>query len=381
MAKGKKAPDVNDPRLMRQAAEAEIWEFMEDQAALQKDQQLVGRNRKLTAATGRDVYFIEKIEESLSRVFKGKTFKPSTFATRKAHAATKRLVNVEWSDLHIGSDLDPRECPIAFGPTEEARRMSKLVLEAVEYKTRYRDNTDLNIFLLGDIIEGKLHDILAAAPRAEQICRAIHILSQAIAFAGQNYKKVTVYCNGGNHDRDKSRHPERATSAKWDGDGTVIYYGIKKALQGMPNITVIIPRTPYIEIPIFDGFGMGAHGDGMLFTGNPGTNINTSKANAVANQINAGRGEGKEYDFFFVGHTHQGASLVLENGATWLWNGCMVPPAGYSLSLNVLTHTQGQWLFESVPDYPVGDMRFLRVNEKDDKNAALDKIVAPFVDF
>jgi hypothetical protein len=366
---------------MRQAAEAEVYEFIEDQAHELKDRQLIGRNRKLTAATGRDAYFIEKIQDSLSRVFQGKTFKPSAYALRKSHSATKRVVVDLWSDLHIGSDLDPRECPIAFGPVEEARRMAKLALETAEYKTRYRDNTSLSVILLGDIIEGKLHDILAAAPRAEQICRAIHVISQALAFLGQHFKEINVYCNGGNHDRDKSRHPERATSAKWDGDGTVIYYGIKKALQGMTNIKVHIPRTPFIEIPVFSNVGMAAHGDGMLFTGNPGQNINSSKANGIANQINAGRPEGKGYVFFLEGHTHQGASLVLENGATWLWNGCMVPPGGYTMSLNVLTHTQGQWLFESVPDYPVGDMRFLRVNEKDDKNAALDKIVAPFVDF
>jgi hypothetical protein len=49
--------------------------------------------------------------------------------------------------------------------------------------------------------------------------------------------------------------------------------------------------------------------------------------------------------------------------------------------MNALHHQTGQWLFESVPGYAVGDMRFIRVGERDDKDATLDKLITPWRDF
>jgi hypothetical protein len=240
-------------------------------------------------------------------------------------------VNLILSDLHIGSDLDPREVPLKFGIEEEARRLASIALKVADYKTDHRDETELNVFLLGDIIEGKLHDILAAAPRAEQVARGIYLLTQVIGFLASQFKKVNVYCSGGNHDRDNKRHPDRATSGKWDGDGTVVYYSVKMALAGNDRVTVHIPRTPYVEVQAFDKWLFGTHGDTLLNVGYPGGNINTKKANAETNKINAARAKGHEYSAFFEGHVHAGATLNLEShDAVMLWNGCLVPPSPFS---------------------------------------------------
>jgi hypothetical protein len=270
-----------------------------------------------------------------------------------------------------------------YGVTEEARRMASIVLQLSEYKTAHRDETDLNIYLMGDIVEGKLHDILAAAPRAEQIARAIHILSDAIAFLSLHFKKITVINNGGNHDRDKSRHLERANSAKWDGDATIIAVAVKAALRNLKNVTVSIPRTQYIEVPIFDKWVFGTHGDTMLNVGYPGTNINVKKANVETAKINSTsqRSIGREYEAFFVGHVHVASTVELDAGGTFITNGCLVPPSPFEVSKNSLHHTAGQWLWESVPGFVLGDMRLMKVGAKQDQDTSLDKIIAPWSDF
>lgn len=368
------------PRLQRQKFESDIYEMLRSRAEEEIASQQVKRNRKVTSTFARDVFFLDQLDLRFKDFFRGKVVIPTYKAKKKTQ--TKRLLNLLLSDLHIGSDLDPREVPLKFGIEEEARRLAAIALKVSDYKTDHRDDTELNVFLMGDIIEGKLHDILAAAPRAEQIARAIYLLTQVLGFLASQFKKVNVFCNGGNHDRDAKRHPDRATGAKWDGDGTVIYYSIKMALAGNDRVTVHIPRTPYVDVPVFDKHIFATHGDTLLNVGYPGGNINTKKANTETNKINAARPKGHEFSAFLEGHVHVGATLNLEsNDAVMFWNGCLVPPSPFEVSLNSLHHQTGQWLFESVPGYAVGDVRFVRVNEKHDADSTLDKVIKPWRDF
>lgn len=370
------------PRAYQQSLDANVYEHLETIAQNEVNKYVTTRNKKVSAALGREIFFLQKFDEICEARFKG-TFKPSAYALKKSHKETKRYINTLWSDLHIGSDLDPREVPLKFGAVEEARRMASIAVQVAEYKTQYRDVTDLNIFLLGDIIEGKLHDILAAASRAEQVTRAIHVLSQAIAFTAQHFKKVTVWCNPGNHERNKERHPERAMGGKWDSDATIIYAALKIALKTLTNVEFKIPRTPYIEVPVFDKWMFGTHGDTMLNVGYPGTTINVRKANVETAKINAtnARGKGYEFDLFFVGHVHIASTVELDAGGTFMTNGCLVPPSPFEVNKNSLHHTTKQWIWESVKDFVLGDMRKADVGLKQDKDASLDKIVEPWIDF
>src|SRR5690606_4550090 len=109
----------------------------------------------------------------------------------------------------------------------------------------------LKVLLLGDILQGNLHDPRDAAPMAEQFARAVHLLSQAFAQLCANFSKVEVECQSGNHDRITSRHHNRAVNQKWDSYSTMLYYSLKGATSNLSNISFNIPKTPYSTYSVF----------------------------------------------------------------------------------------------------------------------------------
>lgn len=156
---------------------------------------------------------------------------------------------------------------------------------------------------------------------------------------------------------------------------------MKQALRHLPNVTVLIPKTPYL---VYESFGMkafGTHGDTVLNPGNPGSSINIRSIENQINRINASLKDSEEYKLFFVGHVHVGSFTQLPNGATFVTNGALIPPDSYSVSIGIFENSCGQTLFESVKGYIFGDYRFIRVNSYTDKDKSLDKIIKPFNKF
>src|SRR5690606_4717458 len=118
----------------------------------------------------------------------------------KSKAKIKRALFLTLSDLHFGADIRSEETGhLSYGKVEEARRFAEVIKQTIEYKPQYRKETELHVNLLGDIIQHKLHDPQDAAPVSEQVCRAIHLLSQGISQLGENFGKVIVHCATGNH--------------------------------------------------------------------------------------------------------------------------------------------------------------------------------------
>jgi hypothetical protein len=68
----------------------------------------------------------------------------------------------------------------------------------------------------------------------------------------------------------------------------------------------------------------------------------------------------------------------LPGGATIITNGCLIPPDAYANSINITDTECGQWLWESVPGFIVGDSRYIKVNQKHDQMSSLDQIIHPY---
>lgn len=301
----------------------------------------------------------------------------------KSNEPTKRYFNIILSDLHFGADIDGEETGgPTFGKKEESRRLAKVVNEVCTYKEEYRDSTELNVILLGDVIQGALgHDPRDGAALAEQYCRAIHLLIQALGTFSQKFKKVNVYCNPGNHDRIISRHIGRAVHSKYDSYATMLYYSLKKACSNVPNINFIIPKTPYVIVEVFDKKIYAWHGDTGIKTGNVGKAINIKSINDAINSINASLADTKEYSAFVCGHLHLGTVSFLPNNTTLIVNGGLPPFDPFCVSLGIQESSSGQMLFESVPNFAVGDIRYIRVDAETDKDESLDKLIEPWESF
>lgn len=333
-------------------------------------------NRKLGKAYAEKQFFLENIESLAERCFKGKV-QPASYP--KKTKKIERAVNVILSDLHIGSDLTKDETGYqSFGKVEEARRAASLTKQICSYKKQYRDGTKLIVHLIGDIIQGQLHDARDGAVQAEQFARAVHILSQMIAHFSASFPEVEIWCATGNHGRNTARHFNRAIHQKWDSIETEIYVSLHFACQNLKNVKFHIPKTPYCKVGVFKHKFFTTHGDTVLKPGYPGKSINIGSLEQQINKINASLPDAEEYSIFAVGHVHTPSMTFLDNGKVMITNGCMVPVDQFAVSIGVMESQCGQWIWESTPEYPVGDSRLIKVGKADDENAELDEVIKPW---
>lgn len=329
-------------------------------------------NEQLTASVSTLDYIAQFAENFF--VDKVKPVKPY-----KSKKQSKRAINIVFSDIHIGADVRSEETGVEnYGKIEESRRLAAVVREVIDYKPQYRDETELNVLLIGDLIQNQLHDLRDGAPLAEQIIRAIHLLTQAMMQFSANFKKVNVYCSSGNHGRSSARHKTRAVNQKWDSHETVIAYALKTALRQQKNVTFHIPKTPYGTYEVFGDQILYTHGDNFINPGFPGSSIQTKSLETQLNKINASLPDNKEFKACVVGHVHTASQTYLGNGCVMITNGALISPDEYAVSIGIVEAQTGQMLFESYPGYAVGDTRFIRVGAKEDKDASLDLIIKPF---
>lgn len=320
--------------------------------------------------------FLDYLKQYSESVFKG-SVKP--VAPYKSNKPTDRVFNIVFSDVHIGADLKKDETGTAdYGTLEESRRVAAIVQEVINYKPQYRDTTELEVLLLGDLCQGQLHDPRDGASLAEQLCRVIHIFTQALQQLSANFKKVRVRCQTGNHGRNTARHKTRAVNQKWDSHESVIYYALKTALRDQKNVEFFIPKTPYGSYEVFGEKILYTHGDTFLNPGYPNKSINIKNLENQLNQINASLDDKKEFKAAVVGHVHIASQTYLSNGCVVMTNGALIEPDAYAVSIGIVETQTGQMLFESVPGYAVGDTRFIRVGKEHDDDASLDKVIQPF---
>ena len=367
-------------RAHRIEGEANVMSFLKQRMEDEREDFDILKNRRSSVAMVREGVFLQSLEESLKRVFGKGVAVASGYANKTLDTSPKaRILNIAMSDLHYHSLLDPRELPFEYGPREEARRTAQIVEEVCEYKPQYRDETELFVHIFGDIIQGELHDPRDAATLTEQFGAAVYLLTQAVTTWASAFKRVTVRCVPGNHGRRKARHPERATTQKWDSFENMIYFALKMAVATLPNVEVQIPYTPYYIYKAFDQRGFVTHGDTVLDAGFPSSTIDIKKIRNAVNELNSG--SAKESDFFLIGHVHCGSVVEIPSGPTFMSNGCLIPPDGYAVSRGILKQKCGQQLWESVEGHICGDRRFLNVDSSTDKDAHLDKIIKPYTGF
>lgn len=333
---------------------------------------------KLEKQIGERLVLESQLEAAIKSIPKVKI---SQYKSKKKNKINRELTLV-LSDLHIGSDIKKEETgSIDFGKIEESRRLAKIIKETIDYKGHHRNETEINVLIIGDIIENRLHDPTVGAPVAEQSARAIYLLTQALAQLSAAFPKVKVLFCTGNHGRNTGRHHNRATNQKWDSIESIIYYAVKNSLRANTNITFNFPLTPYGTYSVFGKKIFVTHGDTVLNLGYPGSNINTKSLETQINKINAALPDQDEYTVFIGGHVHIGSMVYLSNGSTVITNGPLVPSNEYAISIGLMESVCGQYLFESVPGYAVGDSRYIRVTVDDDKNKELDKIITPWEKF
>jgi hypothetical protein len=335
-------------------------------------------DKKFALATAKDLFVLEELQKTLKKIFCKGWATPIKYKS-KSKKSCNRIVNNMLSDLHFGVNLKSNEVPHEYGPIQESRRLGAVAQQVVEYKTQYRNESKLIIHLLGDIIQGILHDPREGEPFAYQTTSAIHYLTQYIMFCCSEYPQVEIYCTPGNHGRNPHRHPQRAIHQKWDAIETVIYNAVKMAVlnSGIKNCQFFIPKTPYYIAPLFNNKGFFTHGDTVL---TPGPTWKTISVGSLANQTmkwNTARNVGGPFQLFGCGHVHVGSVTHLPGNVIMIINSCLVPSDEFAVSIGKPDTTCGQYLFESTEKFACGDHRFISVDDADDKQE-YNSIIEPF---
>jgi hypothetical protein len=306
---------------------------------------------------------------------------PIGYAKKPSTKPIKRSVCLMLSDLHIGSDLSGADNPSAFGAVEEARRLEYILRQCLDYKPQYREHSELVLMWNGDLIEGLLlHDLRDGAPLAEQKAA---FWSYAMAFIGQcagAFPRVRIYFKPGNHGRDKVRHPGRATSRKWDGHEWEMGFALMMACSGLKNVVWEVDdrgsldRKPYSIIDLHGSNFLLTHADTEIKLGDPDTK---AKENfAALSSINSTLRYGKTFAACGFGHYHK-ARYQIGGGLRLLWNGALLPPNGHARTMGY-DESCGQWLWEAVEGYPVGDVRLIEVGRAQDNDLRLGTLIKPF---
>jgi hypothetical protein len=335
-------------------------------------------NRRQAQVMARNQLFAQTWQK-LARKHR-KVYLPSRKAPKlKGDDKQRRVLNLLLSDLHFGSLLDHRENPYQYGPVEEARRIGAIFNEAAEYKTRYREYTELRIHLAGDLFQGQLHDPRDGAPLTAQAIACAEYLTQGIAFLSGHFPVVKVDFTPGNHGRNVARHQERAVHQKWDAVETMTYHDVWNGVKHLDNVKAtpaLANRRPFYEFKDFEETGLVTHGDTFLKVGIPSKTIYVERVRSQLNSIMVG--SGKRYSVVAVGHVHIKSSIALPEGVRFITNGCLVPPDQFSQSIGSVSVMCGQQMWESTKAYPVGDERFAQVDHHTDKDPYFDKIIKPF---
>lgn len=330
--------------------------------------------KKLLELYGSEDRYFGKLREAVEALPK---LKVEPYKPKNKNAKIERHVNLVLSDLHIGSDINPKETGHSFSKAEEARCLAGIVKNVCDYKRDHRDDTELNVMILGDIIENELHDRTSADLIHIQVCRAMYLLSQAITQFSANFRKVNVYFSVGNHGRDTAVHKGRASALKFNATETDIYFALRLAGQYLKNVHFHQPLTPWVEFKSFGHRYYATHGDTHLNPGNVGSKLDVKSIEQQADKINASLRDRDEYKVFICGHVHVPLQTMLNNGAFLIVNGALTPPNTFAQSLNIMENPQTQVMWESTEKNAVGDFRIIIVNQCALK-PELEQIIKPF---
>ena len=306
------------------------------------------------------------------------------YTSRHIKAKSERTLIACISDTHFGANVSKSEMHGAneYNWVIAARRLALYMDQVVKYKLYKRKETDLVLQLNGDIIAGLIHnqewfvDLYAT-----QFSGSVHLLSQAISYVAQHFKRVTVVCTPGNHGRNVGKLDKgRATTQKWDSFETTIYSALREIFSHKhKNVDFIIPESPYIIYKVQGHNIFQTHGDTVLNFGNPGKSLNMKSITDQVNQINSSPTLTKEENVAVVcgGHVHVPTVQMLSNGCTLVINGCLSGTDPFAQSIGIFSNNPTQVLFEVTDKHPVGDSRFIQVDEADELQR-LDKIIKPF---
>ena len=167
-----------------------------------------------------------------------------------------------WSDWHYGEHVDAESVNDlnAYGVAICEDRVAQLVKSILSFKRVRPEMTGLDIWALGDMATGKIHDLEETneVPAQEQYVAVGYLMASAIQQLAPHYPEIVVYGTWGNHPRDKPTPSTSHSNGDW-----VAYQLAAAATKHLPNVRWVIPKAGMVVAPIAGRKALLWHGDGI----------------------------------------------------------------------------------------------------------------------
>lgn len=340
--------------------------------------------KRLEKDLGDRLYFGEKLTKALVDHYKNFPIqlRKQKIVKTTNRKETERFNIVTLSDTHFGKSVDPREVEGArYDWTVAARRLGRYADATANYKFDHRKECGgLIINLLDDLIEGIIHlDDTNIDLITMQIIGAQRYLVQFIDYQLQFYPEIRIYATPGNHSRVYTaiKGSNRATAQKYDSYFTLVVEYLKAVFRNEHRVRVFQPMTAYTTYKVFEHDVLLFHGDTHIVIGNPSRSLDIRTYSQKLDSFIAGNPSLKKLDIVFSGHVHFGCFALLDNGANFFVSPSMIGAEPYGQTNERFGNNAGQWIVESVKEYPVGDMRLCELKQAD-QNDSYEEIINPF---
>lgn len=290
--------------------EVDVEDLLRDEN--QRLKQALRKERKIDVAHER---IMLAIDEALRDVPLSYLDTPSA-APPEAGARHRQAVIL--SDWHAGEVVDAAQ----VGGLNEfdweilERRIDGVVDALLSFKQVRPELTGLDVWLLGDMVSGDIHEELTATnqfPVAEQAVKAGQLIAKTIARLAPHYPDLHVSAISGNHARTKKPHASKQVFDSWDWTAYQLAEGLTTPLA---NVTWEIPRAGTLVREIAGLKFLLFHGDGIRSSmpGVPAGGV-TRRTNELRKQYAQ---QGIHLDGFACGHFHSAnmwAGNVFINGS------------------------------------------------------------------
>jgi len=227
------------------------------------------------------------------------------------------------SDLHLEEVVKPETVNglNEFNPKIAKQRLKTVVdrwLKIVGGQYRSLSTVDeCVVWLGGDLISGYIHDELVesnAMSPIEACVFAEELLEAALRTIVEHgaFKKITVICSDGNHDR--TTHKVRAATRSKNAYSTLVYGHLRGRLAELKHVGWDIAKGQFSYLDVLGRKFRFVHGDGVKSNGGVG-GISIPLNKAVEKWDKSIKA-----DFTVLGHFHR---WEYSRTGKWLINGCL----------------------------------------------------------
>ena len=203
---------------------------------------------------------------------------------------------------------------------------------------------ELQVFMLGDIISGNIHEELVATNEytaLECVYGAATVFAQFFMDLAREFPKIVVPCLYGNHGRMVQKPSAKNRFVNWD---YVFYNQLDALLKNQKNIQFIIPKSFYLMHKIFDFNLLLMHGDyginggfaGIPFYGIQRASFRLSELLSKQEDL---------LDMIVMGHFHTLTVLDRVHGGNIIMNGSIIGGTEYSVGKMFTANQPKQILF------------------------------------